>query len=76
MLFYSGVLPYLTGPSFNMLYIRLHPRPSAAFEAELRMGHAALALMDVGVGFVDRPQMFVQYFTGLFFSGKEPNPLG
>jgi hypothetical protein len=32
----------------------LHPLPSAAVSAALLRGHAALAFMDVGVGFVDK----------------------
>ena len=36
------------------LDFRLHPLPSAAFSTALPRGHAALAFVDVGVGFVDR----------------------
>jgi len=32
---------------------RLHPLPSAAVSAALPRGHAALAFVDVGVGFAD-----------------------
>ena len=42
------------GPSLNELDIRLHSFPSAAVSAALPRGHAALAFVDVGVGFVDR----------------------
>jgi hypothetical protein len=35
-------------------YNHLHPLPSAAVSAALLRGHAALAFMDVGVGFVDK----------------------
>jgi len=37
-----------------VLDCRLHPLPSAAVSAALPRGHAALAFMDVGVGFADR----------------------
>jgi hypothetical protein len=40
------------GSSFKVLDIHLHPLPSAAIA--LSRGHVALALVDVGVGFVDR----------------------
>jgi hypothetical protein len=40
------------GSSFKALDIRLHPLPSAAIA--LPGGHAALAFMNVGAGFVDR----------------------
>jgi hypothetical protein len=40
------------GSSFKALDIRLHPLPSVA--VALPRGHAALAFLDVGVGFVDR----------------------
>jgi hypothetical protein len=36
------------------LDFRLHPLPSAAVSAALPRGHAALAFVDVEVGFVDR----------------------
>jgi hypothetical protein len=42
------------GPSFKALDIRLHPLPSAAVYVALPTGHAALAFVDVGVGFVVR----------------------
>jgi hypothetical protein len=76
MLFYSGVLPYLTGPSFNgltfactlarLLHFKLH-----------RPGVTQLWLswkweQDLST----EPQMLVQFFAGFFFSGKETNPLG
>jgi len=32
----------------------LHPQPSAAVLAALARGHAAIAFVDVGVGFADR----------------------
>ena len=54
MLFCRGVLPWLNGPSFQVLDFRLHPLPSAAVSAALPGGHAALAFLDVGVGFADR----------------------
>ena len=44
----------MNGPSFKALYFRLHPLPSAAVSATLPRGHAALAFVDVGVGFADR----------------------
>ena len=59
MLFCRGVLPYLHGPSFNALDFRLHPLPSAAVSTALPRGHAALAFVDVGVGFADRPAAVV-----------------
>ena len=37
-----------------MLDFRLHPLPSATVSTALPRGHAALAFVDVGVGFVDR----------------------
>jgi len=37
----------------------LHPLPSAAVSAALPRGHAALAFVDVGVGFVDRATVVV-----------------
>jgi hypothetical protein len=40
------------GSSFKVLDMRLHPLPSAAIA--LPRGHAALAFVDVGAGFVDR----------------------
>jgi len=39
---------------FKALDFRLHPLPSAAVSAALPRGHAALAFVDVGVGFADR----------------------
>jgi len=41
-------------PSFKALDFRLHPLLSAAVSAALPRGHAALAFVDVGVGFADR----------------------
>ena len=38
---------------------RLHPHPSAAVLAALPRGHAALAFVDVGVGFADRAAVVV-----------------
>jgi len=37
-----------------VLDFRLHPLPSAAVSAALPRGHAALAFVDMGVGFADR----------------------
>jgi len=37
-----------------VLDFRLHPLPSAAGSTALPGGHAALAIVDVGVGFADR----------------------
>jgi hypothetical protein len=48
------VLPYLNGPSFKALDVRLHPLPSAAGSNASPRGHTALAFVDVGVGFADR----------------------
>jgi hypothetical protein len=42
------------GPSLKTLDIRLHALPSAEVSAALPRGHAALAFVGVGVGFVDR----------------------
>ena len=42
-----------------MLDFRLHPLPSAAVLAALPRGHAALAFVDVGVGFADRATIVV-----------------
>ena len=42
------------GPSFKALDFRLHPLPSAAVSTALPRGYAALAFVDVGVGFADR----------------------
>ena len=44
----------MNGPSFKALDFRLHPLPSAAVSAAFPRGHAALAFVDVGVGFADR----------------------
>ena len=54
MLFCRGVLPWLNGPSSEALDFRLHHLPSAALSAALPTGNAALAFVDVGVGFADR----------------------
>jgi len=59
MLFCRGVLPYLNRPSFKALDVRLHPLPSAAVLAALPRGHAAIAFVDVGVGFADRAAVVV-----------------
>ena len=48
------MLPQLNGPSFKALDFPLHPPPSAAFSTALPRGHAALAFVDVGVGFAER----------------------
>ena len=40
-------------PSLKALDFRLHPLPSAAVSTALPRGHAALAFVDVGVGFAD-----------------------
>ena len=43
-------------------HFRLHPLPSA-----LPRGHAALAFVDLGVGFVDRAAVFVAVgFLGIY----------
>jgi hypothetical protein len=42
-----------------VLDFRLHPLPSAAVSAALPRGHATLAFVDVGVGFVDRAAVVV-----------------
>ena len=42
-----------------MLNFRLHPLPSAAVLAALPRGHAAIAFVDVGVGFADRAAVVV-----------------
>ena len=42
-----------------MLDFRQHPLPSAAVSAALPRGHAALAFVDVGVGFADRAAVVV-----------------
>ena len=47
------------GPVLKALDFRLHPLPSAAVSAALPRGHAALAFVDVGVGFVDRAAIVV-----------------
>ena len=54
MLSCRGVLPELKGSSFKALDFRLHPLPSTAVSTALPSGHAALAFVDVGVGFADR----------------------
>ena len=54
------------GPVLKALDFRLHPLPSAAVSAALPRGHAALAFVDVGVGFADRAAVVVA--VG-FFSG-------
>jgi len=38
---------------------RLHPLPSAAVLAALPRGHAAIAFVDMGVGFADRAAVVV-----------------
>jgi hypothetical protein len=50
------------GSSFKALDIRLQPLPSAAIA--LPRGHAALAFVDVGVGFVDREADVAVGFSG------------
>jgi hypothetical protein len=50
--FMLGCAPLADGVHFKALDIRLHPLPSAAIA--LPRGHAALAFVKVGVGFVDR----------------------
>jgi hypothetical protein len=42
------------GPSSEALDIGLDPVPSAAVQVALPRGHAALAFVDMGVGFIDR----------------------
>ena len=42
-----------------MLNFPLHPLPSAAVSAALPRDHAALAFVDVGVGFADRAAVVV-----------------
>jgi len=42
-----------------VLDFRLHPLLSAAVLAALPRGHAAIAFMDVGVGFADRAAVVV-----------------
>ena len=42
------------GPVFKALHFRRHPLPSAAVLAALPRGQAAIAFVDVGVGFADR----------------------
>jgi len=49
----------MNGPSFKAPDFHLHPLPSAAVSAELPRGHAALAFVDVGVGFADRAAVVV-----------------
>ena len=53
----------MKGPSFKALDFRLHPLPSAAVSAALPRGHAALAFLDVGVGFVDRAAVVAVGFS-------------
>ena len=62
MLFCRGV----HGPSFKALDFRLHPLPPAAVSTALPRGHAALAFVDVGVGFADRAAAVVA--VGLTFT--------
>jgi len=59
MLFCSGVLPKLNGPSFKALHFCLHPLSSAAVLAALPRGQAAIAFVDLGVGFSDRAAVLV-----------------
>jgi len=49
----------MNGPSFKALDFRLHLLPSAAVSGALPRGHAALAFVDVGVGFADRAAVVV-----------------
>jgi S-adenosylmethionine hydrolase len=50
------------GPVLRRCTFRLHPLPSAAVSAALPRGHTALAVVDVGVGFVDRAAVVVAFF--------------
>jgi hypothetical protein len=49
----------MNGPSFKTLDFGLQPLPSAVVSAALPRGHAALAFVDVGVGFADRAAVVV-----------------
>jgi len=49
----------LNGPSFKALDFCLHPLLSAAILAALPRGYAAIAFVDVGVGFADRATVVV-----------------
>jgi len=49
----------LRGPSFKALDFRLHPLPSIEVSAAFPRGHAAIAFVDVGVGFADRAAVVV-----------------
>jgi hypothetical protein len=49
----------MNGPSFKELEFGLHPLPSAVVLAVLPRGHAALAFVNVGVGFADTAVVFV-----------------
>jgi len=49
----------VNGPRFKALDFRLHPLPSATVSAEFPRGHAALAFVDVRVGFADRAAVLV-----------------
>ena len=49
----------MNGPSFKALDFHLHPLPSAAVLAALPRGHAAIAFVDMGVGFADRAAIVV-----------------
>ena len=57
MLFCRG--PLAEWASFKAVDFCLHPLPSAAVSAALPRGHAALAFVDVGVGFADRAAVVV-----------------
>ena len=59
----------MNGPSFKALDFRLHPPPSAAVSAALSRGHAVLAFVDVGVGFVDRAAAVVAVGVGTTYRG-------
>jgi hypothetical protein len=66
MLFCRGVFPYLNGPKFKAPDLRLHPLPSAAVSAAFPVGHAALAFVDVGVGFTNRAAAVAVGFRGIY----------
>jgi len=52
-----------------VLNFPLHPLPSAAVSAALPRDHAALAFVDVGVGFADRAAVVVVVVVAVGFFG-------